>query len=178
MLNIEIGQKFGFLEVISLKTSMLTPKGEPSRAYVLCRCRCGKEREIFKSFLFSGDAKTCGSETCSRQSRKLTFMERSPYERKTSDGYIRMRVDGKDYLAHRLIMEQHLNRSLSKNESVHHLNGVKTDNRIENLEVLDNSYHNKSHYERLIEIAVLKKLVGELQTKIKQLEQEKIKLIS
>lgn len=61
---------------------------------------------------------------------------------KTADGYILMyralhpnaNVNG-CVLQHVFIMSEHLKRPLKKSENVHHINGIRDDNRIENLEL-------------------------------------------
>ena len=58
-------------------------------------------------------------------------------------GYIRQ---------HRLVMEKHLNRYLKPEEVVHHINEIRTDNRLENLKLFKNMSEHMAHHRSLIKL--------------------------
>lgn len=62
---------------------------------------------------------------------------------KDSLGYINIKIKGQSYKAHRLIYVYH-NGALDKNLQINHINGIRNDNRIENLRVVSNTENQRN----------------------------------
>lgn len=125
-------------------------KGHRSGEYRSCP-KCNRQFYMFPSEIKKGRRRFC-SIACREEGR---IYPRGPSSKNWKGG--RMVVSGyvyvkaydhpnknvSEYVAeHRLVVEKALGRYLSTDEEVHHRNGVKTDNRIENLEIV----LKKAHY--------------------------------
>ena len=100
--------------------------------------KCGKEKKV------QGTRQQYCGRGCARDGYR-NFGESNPRWKggRYVDirGYMVLSVKGKRVLEHRKIMADSLGRELTGEEIVHHLNGDRLDNRLENLEVMSQAEH-------------------------------------
>lgn len=128
----------------------------------------------------------CDVEDCERQANRRGYCDKHyrrymkygdplgqaevAYRRIDSAGYARVLAPDNPaadtcgrVCEHRLVMERHLGRPLLPKETVHHVNGVRDDNRLENLELWSSSHPGGQRVEDKVEWAKeILRLYGQL----------------
>jgi hypothetical protein len=149
------GQAFGRLTVTERAGSKIFPKGN-IMAQWKCQCSCGSEPIIvLGNNLKRGNTTSCGCYQDERRRQKADKAAtwKGGRQKNRRDGYVLVYVHGtpdEQYqrrsaktpyeLEHVIVMSKHLGRVLDKFETVHHINGIRDDNRLENLELWSNRH--------------------------------------
>lgn len=137
-----------------MKRPLAGPKCPNDNRYCSYQCRWDavRERDEYGRYL------NAEGYIILRKGRRIPTQRRDV----TDEGYVRVNL-GRDerrasrnegrMLEHRWVMEQTLGRKLHPDETVHHVNGVKTDNRPENLELWVGKHPRGQRVEDVVEWA-------------------------
>jgi len=116
-----------------------------------CKCGCGKQVQIRKRHLFPshsmpnyikghqqfGNKRGYKNGMAKCNGYNLIYCPEHPNANSMGKGYVRYS---------RYLMEQSLNRYLESHEVIHHINGIKDDDRIENLVLTNKSEHRTQYH--------------------------------
>lgn len=136
--SIIVGQRFTKLVVIRAMGTRRFKCGSTNAMWE-CQCDCGMTTIVSAPNLRHGHVKSCG---CLRYDKSDLGVR----GKKRHQGYVYITclshpAANKGYVfEHRIVMEKLLGRYLFPDETVHHKNGLRDDNRIENLELWANKH--------------------------------------
>ena len=133
------------VKIISICPECGKPKDKRTKICKFCFARHQSDKN--KICPYCGEKKDYRADACVSCRMKINHPRKGKGKQEYLNkcGYLMRQIDNKGSYVHRLVMEEYLGRKLEDGEVVHHIDGNKINNDIENLELLLKQEHHKLH---------------------------------
>lgn len=147
-----VGKVYGMLTVVRRRDDLRGTTSSGDYKWD-CLCECGNTHVVRTGNLNSGKTISCG---CYLRKKGASWrsVDRNGYVIIRRPEHPNARSNGSIF-EHTFVMSEHLGRPLLPHENVHHKNGIRDDNRIENLELWSTSQPSGQRVEDKIQWAKL-----------------------
>jgi hypothetical protein len=154
------GQRFGKLRVVERHGSY------HGRSFWKCVCSCGRVTYATGKNLKNGSTKSCGC--LHRQAAALNLPDNAKpigFKKKNKKGYVLVKTACGFEFEHRLVVASDLGRELQPDEIVHHVDGNKANNHLDNLEIIKTGKHTVLHHTGAMRSQETKMLISQKRKK-------------
>ena len=142
-----------------------TRKDLQKSLYCMSKCsECGKWVQVRWDLAQDKDLENFVCSSCIHSKNAKKYLHTKEADEKASQSRYNKCDSGRYHqkngqYEHRTIMEEHLGRKLTKNEIVHHKDGDKHNNSIDNLQIMSRQEHSRMHRLEYIEKHGVKKVI-------------------
>lgn len=116
----------------------------PAKVTLVC-AECATPFECDKWQVRAAGRKYCSKQCSAIASRGKPKVRRRRGYGISANGYRLLFIGGEQVYEHRHVVSKHIGRTLRGDEEVHHVNGNRLDNKIENLRLVTRAEHMKIH---------------------------------
>ncbi|MDD4049884.1 MAG: HNH endonuclease [Candidatus ainarchaeum sp.] len=92
--------------------------------------------------------------------------------KRKAHGYLFVKVGIGWIPEHVLVMEEKIRRTLNKGETIHHINGIKTDNRIENLMLFKSQKEHAKFHNKIRQFGMTQPIIKQINERFKEYERD------
>jgi len=90
------------------------------------------------------------------------------FQKRENNGYIEIKVENRWVKEHRYVIEKFINRGLNKNEVIHHLDEIRSNNLIQNLMLFPTEQEHQSFHLKIKQFGYTQPILNQIKNRWKE----------